>query len=180
VLSLTAAGLAAALLALAAPEQGGRHAQPIQTGERVDRIRIYKARHRLEAWSGKRLFRVYRVAIGRGGRGHKQTEGDGRTPEGSYTIDAKHASARFHRFLHVSYPSAADREAFARARKAGRLPQSARLGGAIGIHGQKKGWLSWLPHKWIDWTQGCVAVDNPEIDELYRVVRIGARVEILP
>jgi murein L,D-transpeptidase YafK len=145
----------------------------------VDRIVIYKGRHELQAWSGPRLVKSYRIAIGRGGAGPKQLEGDNRTPEGVYRITRRFPSATFHRFLHISYPSAQDRAAFARALRSRRLPRGARIGGSIGIHGEKRG-LRMLPHKWVDWTQGCIAVDNAEIEELYRSVKIGARVEIYP
>jgi murein L,D-transpeptidase YafK len=167
------------LAPVAARGQGLYADRSIPATERVDRLRIYKARHRLEAWSGKRLLKVYKVAIGRGGAGHKRQEGDGKTPEGSYVIDAKRHSRTFHRFLHVSYPNAKDRAAFARARRAGTLPAKATIGGAIGVHGEKRGW-AWLPHKWVDWTQGCIAVDNEEIEELYPVVQLKAVVEIYP
>lgn len=158
------------------PRYAGRS---IPRGVRVDRLRVHKGRHRLEAWSGEQLLKIYTVAIGRGGSGHKRREGDGRTPEGRYTIDSRHRSRRFHLFLHISYPSAQDRAAFRAAVGAGKLPRDARVGGNIGIHGERRGW-SWLPHKWIDWTRGCIAVDDDEIEELYRVVVRGATVEIVP
>lgn len=154
-------------------------ARPLPTGQKVDRLRILKGRHRLEAWAGKRLLKVYSVAIGRGGAGPKRYEGDGKTPEGRYVIDRRHRSRRFYLFLHVSYPSPRDRAAFRAARRAGKLPRGARIGGAIGIHGEKRGW-KWLPHKWLDWTRGCIALDDDEIEELYRAVVKGASVEILP
>jgi murein L,D-transpeptidase YafK len=147
--------------------------------ERVDRLIIYKGRHRMEAWAGKRMVKVYRVAIGRGGAGAKLREGDNRTPEGSYRMVQRRVSAAFHRFLLLSYPSSADRAAFRKAQREGTIPRSARIGGDIGVHGEKKG-LRLLPHKWVDWTQGCVAVDNDEIEELYATVVDHARVDILP
>ena len=168
-----AGGLLALLLLTCAGDR------PIPRGATVDRLRIFKGKHRLEAWSGKKLLRIYSVAIGRGGAGPKRYEGDNRTPEGRYTIDRRHRSRRFHLFLHISYPSQVDRAAFRAARRAGTLSRSARIGGAIGIHGERRSW-GWLPHKWFDWTRGCIAVDNEEIEELYRVVAKGARVEILP
>jgi len=131
----------------------------------------------MEAWAGTRLLKVYRVVIGRGGAGPKRVAGDSKTPEGRYRIDRRHHSRKFHRFLHVSYPNARDRAAFAAARRTGKLSAGARIGGAIGIHGPKRGWR-WLPQKWIDWTDGCVAVDLEESEELYRVVKSGADVWI--
>ncbi len=145
----------------------------------MDRLVIYKGRHRLEAWAGKRLLKVYRVAIGRGGAGAKLMEGDNRTPVGSYRMVQRRVSATFHRFLLLSYPNSADRAAFRKALREGGIPRTARIGGEIGIHGEKKG-LRLLPHKWVDWTQGCIAVDNSEIEELYAAVADNARVDILP
>jgi murein L,D-transpeptidase YafK len=155
-------------------------AGPLPRGEKIDRLRIFKKRHRMEVYSGKKRIKVYRVVIGRGGAGPKRFEGDGRTPEGRYVIDSRHRSKKFLLFLHVSYPNARDRAAFRAAKRAGKLPGEARIGGAIGIHGEKKGWWHWLPHKWFDWTRGCIAVDNEEIKELYPAVKKNAVVEILP
>lgn len=145
----------------------------------IDKLVIYKGRHRLEAWSGTRLVRAYRVAIGRGGAGPKRMEGDGKTPEGIYFVARRFVSRSFHFFLELSYPNEEDQRRFARAKAAGELPRQARIGGAIGIHGEKRG-MTVLPHKWVDWTQGCIALDNSEIEELYRQVRPRARVEIYP
>jgi len=174
-------GLLSGLLAangVAAPREI-YSARPIPRGVQVDLLRVFKKRHRMEAWSGKRLLKVYKIVIGRGGEGHKRFEGDGKTPEGRYSVDRRHHSRKFHRFLHLSYPNAQDRAAFRRARRAGKLPAKARIGGAIGIHGAKRGWR-WLPQKWIDWTGGCVAVDDDESEELYRAVKPGAVVQIRP
>jgi murein L,D-transpeptidase YafK len=146
---------------------------------RFDRLVIYKSRHRLEAWSGRRRVKVYRVALGRGSAGAKLREGDNRTPEGVYRVVRRFPSQAFHRFLLLSYPNQQDRAAFQRAQHEGAIPRSARIGGDIGIHGEKRG-LRLLPHKWVDWTQGCIAVDNSEIDELYGAVVDNARVEIRP
>lgn len=145
----------------------------------IDRLVISKSRHRMEAWSGTRLVKIYRVAVGRGGAGPKLMEGDNRTPEGLYRVVRRFPSRKYHRFLLLSYPNDRDRRAFLQARRAGRIPAGARIGGQIGIHGEKRGFRL-LPHKWVDWTQGCVAVDDDEIEELYTAVAPDARVEILP
>ena len=145
----------------------------------IDRIVIYKGKHLMEAYSNDRLVKTYTVSIGRGGHGPKQVEGDQKTPEGIYRIDSRHVSETFHRFLHISYPNSEDRARFDRLKKEKRFPHFARIGGDVGIHGQRKG-LGWLPHKWLDWTLGCVAVDNDEIEELYVTVKHGARCEIYP
>jgi murein L,D-transpeptidase YafK len=148
-------------------------ARPIPKKERIDRLVIYKADHRMEAWSGKRLLKTYGIAIGSGDAGPKRQRGDKKTPEGRYKIDRRFVSKKFHRFLHISYPNQKDRETFARLKLKG------SIGGDIGIHGEKSSY-GWLPHKWVDWTQGCIAVDNDEIEELYRLVVPGAVVIIYP
>lgn len=148
-------------------------ARPIPTGEKIDRLVIYKADHRMEAWSGKKLLKTYGIAIGSGNPDPKRQRGDKKTPEGRYVIDRRFVSKKFHRFLHISYPNQNDRQAFAK------LKTNNDIGGDIGIHGEKSSY-GWLPHKWVDWTQGCIAVDNDEIEELYRLVVPGAEVIIYP
>ena len=117
---------------------------------------------------GESVVRSYRVSLGREPAGHKQREGDGRTPEGRYTIDRRNPKSAYHLSLHISYPSQADRE---RARAAGVDP-----GGDIMIHGQPNGGA---PREG-DWTQGCIAVTDAEMDEIWSLVPDGAAVEILP
>jgi murein L,D-transpeptidase YafK len=154
-------------------------AAPLPPKAEVDRIVIYKGKRQMLVYSGKRLLKTYNVVVGRGGKGPKRFEGDNKTPEGRYRVDRRHVSKTYYRFLHLSYPNAADRRAFAELKRSGKLPKGARIGGAIGIHGEKKG-FGWAPHKWFDWTRGCVAIDNDEILELYRAVKIGATVIIRP
>jgi len=111
--------------------------------------------------------------LGRGGLAPKEREGDARTPEGYYIIDAKYAASHYHKALHVSYPNAEDR---ARAAKMGVSP-----GGAIMIHGlpNGEGWLG-AAHRLYDWTLGCIAVTDEEIDEIFTLVPVGTPVEIRP
>lgn len=115
----------------------------------------------------------YAVALGRHPLGHKQREGDGRTPEGRYVLDSRKSDSAFHLALHVSYPSPADR-ALAQAR--GDDP-----GGLIMIHGLRNG-LGFLgrTHRLLDWTQGCIAVTNREIEEIWRVIPDGTPITIEP
>ena len=105
--------------------------------------------------------------------GPKEQQGDLKTPEGDYKIDWKQEQSRFHLALHVSYPNSADR---ARARERGVNP-----GGSIMIHGleQKYSYLGAL-HRQFDWTDGCIAVTNAEIEEIWKLVPVGTRVEIRP
>ena len=124
-------------------------------------------------------MKTYRVATGSGSGGHKRMEGDKRTPEGEYRIDSRHVSGDYLRFLHVSYPNARDRKSFRKAKRSGALPNDARIGGAIGIHGEAKGYGG-LSHKTVNWTDGCIAVDNDEILELYEAIHHNAKVVIHP
>ncbi len=138
----------------------------------VDRIVILKKEHQMLLLSGDRVVRSYRVALGRGGLGPKQRRGDGRTPEGTYTIDFRNPASRYYRALHLSYPDRSDAE---RARRLGLNP-----GGDIEIHGvgAKYDWITPDQHHMTDWTEGCIAVTNREIDEIWSLVPDGTPVEV--
>lgn len=127
----------------------------------------------MELLAGGKVIRRYKVALGRGGLARKEREGDGRTPEGHYIIDSRNEVSHYHRALHISYPNAEDR---ARATQLGASP-----GGAIMIHGLPDG-MSYIgsAHRLYDWTLGCVAVTDPEIDEIWDMVPVGTPVEIRP
>jgi murein L,D-transpeptidase YafK len=139
----------------------------------VDRILLEKSVRRLTVFQDRRALKSYSVALGRQPTGAKQFQGDGRTPEGKYTIDWRKENSSFHLALHVSYPRPAD---IAAAEAAGRPP-----GGAIMIHGIRNG-LGFLGplHRICDWTDGCIAVTNSEIEELWRAVPNGTPIEIRP
>lgn len=138
----------------------------------VDRIVIVKSAHMMTLISHGEVIRAYKVALG-DPKGPKVQQGDKKTPEGVYFVDGKNAHSLFHRALHLSYPNAADRE---RARTLGVNP-----GGDIEIHGLPKQY-AWMgaAHRSIDWTTGCIAVTNPEIDEIWDEVGVGTPVEIRP
>jgi murein L,D-transpeptidase YafK len=148
-------------------------AQQAATAEKVDSVLILKKDHVLELLAGGKVIRTYKVALGRGGLAPKEREGDGRTPEGHYVIDARNADSHYHRALHVSYPNLDDRK---HAAKLGVSP-----GGAIMIHGLPTG-MGWLgaSHRLYDWTLGCIAVTDEEIDEIWNMVPVGTPVEIRP
>jgi murein L,D-transpeptidase YafK len=133
----------------------------------VDRVVVNKSRRELLLLSGESVVRAYRIALGRDPVGHKQQEGDGRTPEGRYSVDRRNPRSKYHLSLHISYPNAADCD---RARAAGVDP-----GGDIMIHGLKPG----VDHP-ADWTQGCIAVTDAEMDEIWELVSDGTAVEISP
>ncbi len=140
--------------------------------ELADRIIITKSAHKMVLMDGERIIGTYTVALGRAA-GAKQREGDHKTPEGAYTIDRKNPNSRFHLALHLSYLNPADRE---NASRLGVDP-----GGYIEIHGLEWGfgWLGVLQSRF-DWTDGCVAATNSEIDQIFPLVPVGTVVEIRP
>lgn len=175
------AGLVAALTSLTAPDvpraeqfanasYGGHEPASFKAGMII--VRKQERRLYLISQDGAPL-KSYRVALGFEPYGPKRAEGDGRTPEGIYTIDGRNPESRFHRSLRISYPNALDQ---ARADAAGYSP-----GGEIVIHG-----IGNVPqsaarqHPNLDWTEGCIAVTNAEIDELWQAVEDGTPIAILP
>ena len=139
----------------------------------VSRVIILKSVRELRLMDGAKVLKTYKVALGPHPAGPKQKQGDGKTPEGVYTISGRNVNSAYHRSLRVSYPSAAD---IAGAKKAGVDP-----GGDIFIHGLPKAY-AWLgaAHRAHDWTLGCIAVTNDEIEEIWRAVANGTTVEIKP
>lgn len=137
----------------------------------VDGILVDKSERTLWLLQGDRVVRTYRnIKLGDAPTGHKQFEGDEKTPEGRYTIDGRNGASRYHLSLRISYPNAADRDY---ARRRGRSP-----GGDIFIHGQPNfSPLSRIPG---DWTDGCVALSNAEMEEVWKLVRTGTPVVIRP
>ena len=139
----------------------------------ADLVEVFKSARRLEIKRDGRLLGSYRVALGFSPAGHKEREGDGRTPEGRYTIDARNPRSAFHLSLRVSYPDDNDK---ARAAAAGVSP-----GGDIFIHGQPNGLRRFFNgHPGKDWTVGCVAVRDAEMREIWSLVPTGAAVVIRP
>ncbi|MGO9375926.1 MAG: L,D-transpeptidase family protein [Syntrophobacteraceae bacterium] len=145
--------------------------QPLPIDTRVDEIQVSKSEHRLVLLQQGKPLKAYRIALGPMPAGHKEREGDGRTPEGLYRIDSHKLDSAFHRALHISYPNERDIQV---AKSKGVDP-----GGAIMIHGIRNGlgWIGML-HRLVDWTAGCIAVTNWEIDELWRVVQDGTPIVI--
>ena len=141
---------------------------------RIDKLIVYKSKRKMEAWSGETLLATYGIALGKNPVGHKQYEGDNRTPEGIYTINDRNPNSSYHKNLGVSYPNDADR---AHAASLGKPP-----GGDIKIHGLRNGSAGYLRkfHRLRDWTAGCIAVTNDEVDELYVAVIPNAIIDIRP
>jgi tetratricopeptide (TPR) repeat protein len=147
-------------------------AYAIQKGS-VDRILIEKSTRRLMLISQGEVLKSYNIALGGNPIGPKERQGDNKTPEGTYVIDGRNKDSRFHLSLHISYPNERDKK---RARELGVSP-----GGDIMIHGIKNG-FSWVgdAHTAVDWTKGCIAVTDEEIEESDRLVPNGTIVEIRP
>lgn len=146
---------------------------PLADGMVASRIVVRKSARTLELYAGGELLRSYAIALGPDPIGPKDRQGDGRTPEGRYRIDYRKEDSSFHRALHISYPRS---DQVAAARQRGEPP-----GGLIMIHGlpNDAGWLGRL-HLVSDWTNGCIAVTNDEIEEIWRVVPNGTPIEIEP
>lgn len=141
--------------------------------DKADKVLVYKRQHILRLMKDGRTLKEYKVALGPNIIGHKTRQGDGKTPEGRYILDYRNPKSQFYRSLHISYPNPADQDA---AKKAGRDP-----GDLIMIHGigKRLGWIG-AAHRWRDWTQGCIAVTNEEIDEIWEMVDDGTPIEIFP
>lgn len=140
--------------------------------EQADLITVDKTQRRMQLWREGKVLSEYRIVLGAAGdEGHKQREGDQRTPEGRYLIDWRNAKSMAYLSLHISYPNEQD-QAAAAAR--GESP-----GGNIMIHGLPNGWgwLGPLHHLW-DWTDGCIAVSNDEMRDIWLRVANGTPIEI--
>jgi murein L,D-transpeptidase YafK len=139
----------------------------------VDLVRVVKSERKLMLFSGGKVIREFKVVLGDNPEAHKQQKGDGRTPEGSYTLDYKKSDSAFYKAIHISYPNEDD---MASAKQRGVDP-----GGQIMIHGQRNGfaWLTFLS-QYLDWTDGCIALKNEDMDVLWKAVPEGTRIEILP
>ena len=137
-------------------------------GPEVTYVVVQKSARRMYLFHNDTVLRDYRIDLGFAPTGHKQIEGDGRTPEGVYLIDRRNPNSEFHLSLGISYPNRQDRAA---AHALGKSP-----GGDIFIHGKSNP----LRRKRDDWTWGCIAVTNPEMEEIYAMVRNGTPIKINP
>ena len=140
---------------------------------KIDKIVVLKSKRTLIIYAQNQVVKTYKVALGRQPIGKKEIENDLKTPEGNYTIWKKGPHAKYHKYLFISYPSKSD---ILNARKMNKEP-----GGLIYIHGLSKRYaqLGRL-HTLKDWTLGCIAVTNEEIDELYKLINVGTKIEIKP
>lgn len=141
--------------------------------EKADMVLVIKSSSKLYLKKNGKIIKEYHVAFGANPKGHKQQEGDERTPEGKYFLDYKKKDSAFYKSIHISYPNEADKK---RAKKSGVNP-----GGFIMIHGQKNGLgqLSFITQRF-NWTDGCIAVTNSAMDDIWNSVNIGTPIEIKP
>ena len=170
-LIITAALAVVGLAVLATTRESPAPALP--EALRADHILVEKSAHRLTLLAGDRVLKRYAVALGHGGLAPKTREGDDRTPEGSYRIDGRNPLSHYHLALHISYPEPRDVQA---AAFRGEPP-----GGDIMIHGLPNGFGGiGSRHRVVDWTAGCIAVTDAEIEEIWHAVPDGTPVEIRP
>ena len=147
--------------------------QPLPENTPITRLVVMKSKRQMWAYNQDTLVKIYPISLGKSPIGHKQFEGDKKTPEGIYRINERNPNSAYHKNLGISYPNAED--------KAYALSQGKSPGGLIKIHG--------LPNKFPDigrqhlrkdWTDGCIAVTNEEIDELFNAVVHNAEIDIRP
>jgi murein L,D-transpeptidase YafK len=142
-------------------------------GLHADRVVVLKKERMLKLLRGGKILRTYKVALGGDPVGPKTRQGDHKTPEGVYVLDFRSAHSQFYKSIHISYPNAHDRE---QARQMGVSP-----GGDIFVHGLPNGFGSvGAAHRLRDWTDGCIAVTDEEIDEIWQAVPDGTPIEIRP
>ncbi len=140
---------------------------------KADLVFVDKSERRMDLFSAGQIIRTYRIALGFNPIGHKQYEGDGRTPEGVYILDFRNEHSGFYRSIRVNYPRIEDRESAAR--------RGVRPGGQIMIHGlPNERSASSVAHPRNDWTDGCIAVTNEEMAEIWQMVDSGTAIIIQP
>lgn len=141
--------------------------------EKADKVLVIKSQHKLFLQRNGKNLSIFHVALGANPQGHKRRQGDQRTPEGNYTLDLKKADSAYYKSIRISYPNTADK---AQAKRAGVDP-----GGWIMIHGQKNGFGYLAPMtQATDWTNGCIAVTNREMEMIWQAVDVGTPIEIRP
>ncbi|HEA51815.1 hypothetical protein LCGC14_2506030 [marine sediment metagenome] len=139
----------------------------------INKVLVKKGQRRLYLMNGEKVIRSYRISLGDNPEGHKLFEGDERTPEGDYTLDWRNSGSDFYKSIHISYPSGNDREM---AQNWGLDP-----GGSIMIHGLPNGSGDMaFAYTGLDWTNGCIAVNNQEMDEIWQLVNDGTPIRIVP
>lgn len=146
---------------------------PLPDGTKADSVVVVKHKRTLDLYFEGDRIRSYKISLGREPKGDKRCQGDLKTPEGKYALDWKNPQSCCHLSIHVSYPDGTDRKEAAKAK--------CSPGGDIMIHGippkySKVGRF----HRFFDWTEGCIAVTNAEMDQIYKAISPGALIEIKP
>lgn len=145
---------------------------PFFASAKVNLVRVIKSERKMLLIESGKILKEYHIALGANPSGHKQQEGDERTPEGRYTLDYINEQSSYHRSMHLSYPNANDR---ANAKQKGVSP-----GGDIMIHGQPNGFGAMANLTQLtDWTNGCIALTNSEMDEFLKLVAVGTTIEVV-
>lgn len=139
----------------------------------VDMVRVHKNKRKMELLSKGFVVKTYTIALGGSPEGPKTEEGDKKTPEGHYVLDWRNPKSAFYKSIHISYPNTQDR--------LNAKSQNKKPGGDIFLHGLGRGWSFLGPlHVMHDWTLGCIAVSNDEMDEIWALVPNGTPIHILP
>lgn len=144
---------------------------------KIDEVRVYKSQRELQVLQKGKVIKTYAMRLGFNPIGHKTTEGDGKTPEGEYLLDWRNPNSQFYKSLHISYPNKHD--------KAQAEARGVSAGGDVMIHGSSKlqakpgqALYDYIPRE--DWTHGCVAVSNQDMDELWNNIKNGTKIVIYP
>ena len=163
-LALLCITVTAAAQATTTASQGNQH---------IDKVLVVKSERKLQLISRGEPLKSYRISLGKQADGAKQREGDRRTPEGFYWIDWRKTSEKYQLSMHISYPNARD---LANARDRGVAP-----GSMIMIHGTPldEEYPEWFFHT-LDWTEGCIAMKNSDMREVWELVKDGTLIEIRP
>ncbi len=170
--AISAVGLAGFYL-IKREQPGKSESKKLPPGIKADKVIVYKEDRRLILMKEGNALKEYDISLGGNPVGHKQMEGDSKTPEGKYILDWRNPNSKFHLSLHISYPNGDDKQ---RAEEMGVSP-----GGDIMIHGfpNEMDWNA-VYYTSTDWTDGCIAVTNDEIEEIWNVIDNGTEIEIFP
>ncbi len=194
--------VAAILLTLSCSTQPGVPAAPAMAGEEVVapppsiplarlvdslgiskstiHFKVDKSERRFDVVAGNVVLKAYPCVLGEVPEGDKMMQGDRRTPEGVFGIRSKRTHDKWHAFVWVDYPNAESRKRFAQRKRDGLIPANADIGGEIGIHGVPEGKDHWIDAG-VDWTWGCIALKNSDVDEIYPYIKAGGtKITIVP
>lgn len=145
----------------------------VVSAAKIDAVLVDKSDSRLYLKSKGQVVKAYHVVFGANPKGHKQQEGDERTPEGLYFLDYKNSTSGYYKSIHISYPNKRDKQ---QAKLRGVNP-----GGAVMIHGQKNGWgWLWFLPQLFNWTNGCIALKDADMEEVWQAVKLGTPIQIQP